>query len=168
MAGENYRFGYKAAGDAKELVRLCKEYGLDACIVSHVMDKAQVPYNSTISNGINSKDKGQVSSTRVRHALAMGDMEYVTQLLGRKHRLVLMVNKECQCTSSRTILAPKSCLLNQPPGDGEFDQCSFLVDDVFIAECRVVLNAENLDIELYSGSVQDVIDEGQLISIEFG
>lgn len=167
MAGENYRFGYKASGDAQELVKLCEEYGLDACIVSHVMDKTQLPCNGAISSKP-SNDKGQVSSTRVRHALAMRDMEHVTQLLGRKHRLVWMVDKECRCISSRRILVPKSCLLNLPPGDGQYDHCSFLVQDVFVAECRVMLDAENLDIELCSGSIQYVIQEGQLISIEFG
>lgn len=168
MAGENYRFGYKASGNAQDLVMLCKEYGLDACIVSHVMDKTRLPYNGAISNGSNPNDKGQVSSTRVRHALSIGDMEYVTQLLGRKHRLVLMVNKECRFSSSRRILAPRSCLLNQPPGNGEYDHCSFLVDNLIVAECRVVLDDENLDIELYRGSNQDVIHDGPLISVEFG
>lgn len=168
VAGENYRFGYKASGDARELVRLCKEYGLDACIVSHVKDKTQLPYNGAVSSGKTSSDEGQVSSTRVRHALAMRDMEHVTQLLGRKHRLVWMVNEECRRISSRRILVLKSCLLNLPPGDGQYDQCSFLVDNVFVAECRVVLDAENLNVQLYSGCIQDVIQDGQLISIEFG
>ncbi|KAJ4958498.1 hypothetical protein NE237_025609 [Protea cynaroides] len=39
--GENYRFGYKAAGDASELVKLCEEYGLGAYIVSSVVDRHQ-------------------------------------------------------------------------------------------------------------------------------
>ncbi|KAK7290434.1 hypothetical protein RIF29_04862 [Crotalaria pallida] len=38
VAGENYRFGYKAAGDALELVMLCEEYGLEAYIINSVMD----------------------------------------------------------------------------------------------------------------------------------
>lgn len=54
------------------------------------------------------------------------------------------------------------------PRGSQYDQCNFLVDDVFVAECRVVLDAENLDIELYSGSIEDVIHDSQLISIEFG
>lgn len=168
VAGENYRFGYKASGNAQDLMTLCKEYGLDACIVSHVMDKTQLPDNGAIVDGKKSRDNGQVSSTRVRHALAMGDINYVTQLLGRKHRLVLMVNEECQCATSSRISAPKSCLLNLPPGDGEFDQCSLLADDSHVADCRVVLDDEKIDIELYRGNFQDLIHEGQLISVEFG
>ncbi|CAL9243837.1 unnamed protein product [Arabidopsis halleri] len=41
VAGENYRFGYKASGDASELVRLCEEYGITAYIINSVMDKKQ-------------------------------------------------------------------------------------------------------------------------------
>lgn len=168
MAGENYRFGYKASGDTEELVTLCKEYGLGARIVKHVMDRSQLPHNGAISNVMNSNDKGQVSSTRIRHALAMGDMDHVTQLLGRKHRLVLTVNKEWRFFGGRRILAPKSSMLNLPPGNGEFDQCSLLVDDLLVAECRIVLDDENIAIELRGGSLQDMIREGQLIGIEFG
>ncbi|KAL0386151.1 UNVERIFIED_CONTAM: FAD synthetase 2, chloroplastic, partial [Sesamum radiatum] len=54
-------------------------YGMKACIINSVMDKNQESV-STASN--NSKEQGQVSSTRVRYALANGDMKYVSELLG--------------------------------------------------------------------------------------
>ena len=38
MTGENYRFGYKASGDAIELVKLCQEFGLSDFIVRSIMD----------------------------------------------------------------------------------------------------------------------------------
>ncbi|MCI56246.1 riboflavin biosynthesis protein RibF-like, partial [Trifolium medium] len=72
VAGENYRFGYKAAGDASELVKLCEEYGMEAYIIKSVMDKNQ--FSTNINSNIGSKERGQVSSTRVREALAVGDM----------------------------------------------------------------------------------------------
>ena len=37
-ARANYRFGYKAAGDASKLVHLCQEDGLQSAIVNPVMD----------------------------------------------------------------------------------------------------------------------------------
>ncbi|KAI4339324.1 hypothetical protein MLD38_024280 [Melastoma candidum] len=91
VAGENYRFGFRAAGDSCLLVRLCEGYGIDAHIIPSVMDKNQKFIHTDASN---SKERGQVSSTRVRHALAAGDMNYVTELLGRRHRLILAWNKE--------------------------------------------------------------------------
>nr|XP_029123487.1 FAD synthetase, chloroplastic isoform X2 [Elaeis guineensis] len=165
VAGENYRFGYKASGDALELVRLCKEYGLSAYIVSSVMDKTRC-YNGT-SKSIN--DRGQVSSTRVRHALAMGDMEYVAELLGRKHRLVLMLDDQFLFMQNR-ILASKSCMLNQPPEDGLYENCTLLLDDVFVGPCKVVINDEKIDIEWDGKSiwVQNPVCSGQLLGIEFG
>ncbi|XP_072951432.1 FAD synthetase, chloroplastic [Typha angustifolia] len=168
VAGENYRFGYKASGDALELVRLCKEYGLSAFIVSSVLDKTQCSYNGA-SRGINSTDKGQVSSTRVRRALAVGDMEYVSELLGRRHRVVLRLDEQCVCMDRR-ILAPRSSMLNQPPGDGMYKNCIILINDAFIGPCRVIINAENIDIEFDGESFweRNPNQEGRLIGIEFG
>lgn len=164
VAGENYRFGYKASGDALELVRLCKEYGLSAYIVSSVMDESRC-YNGTSKSA---SDRGQVSSTRVRHALAMGDMEYVAELLGRKHRLVLMLDDQCLFMQNR-ILASKSCMLNQPPEDGVYEKCSLLLDNTFVGPCKVVMTEEKIDIEWDGKSswVQNPVSSGQL-SIEFG
>lgn len=165
MAGENYRFGYKASGDSLELVSLCKEYGLAAYIVRYVMDKTRC-YNGT-SKSIN--DRGQVSSTRVRHALAMGDMEYAAELLGRKHRLVLMLDDQCLFMQTR-ILASKSCMLNQPPEDGLYENCALLFDGVFVGPCKVVINDEKIDIEWDGKSIwlQNPVCSSQLLSIEFG
>ncbi|XWS39612.1 hypothetical protein CRYUN_Cryun18bG0069700 [Craigia yunnanensis] len=88
VAGENYRFCYKAAGDASELLRLCDEFGMGAYIINSVMDRHQ---DARIINRCDLKERGQVSSTCVRHVLAEGDMKYVSELLGRQHRLLLVV-----------------------------------------------------------------------------
>eukprot|EP00245_Coleochaete_scutata_P009275 TRINITY_DN3006_c0_g1_i1.p1 TRINITY_DN3006_c0_g1~~TRINITY_DN3006_c0_g1_i1.p1 ORF type:complete len:246 (-),score=17.25 TRINITY_DN3006_c0_g1_i1:240-977(-) len=37
VAGENYRFGYKAAGSADDLVRLCADFGLASAIVGALL-----------------------------------------------------------------------------------------------------------------------------------
>ncbi|EFJ21383.1 hypothetical protein SELMODRAFT_56432, partial [Selaginella moellendorffii] len=86
VAGENYRFGYKAAGDSSELKKLCKEWGLDVFVVEAVMDKFDQAPSSVQGDA---RDRGQVSSTRVRKALADGNMKRVTNLLGRNHRLFM-------------------------------------------------------------------------------
>ncbi|KAK8962482.1 hypothetical protein KSP40_PGU000573 [Platanthera guangdongensis] len=168
VAGVNYRFGYKAAGDANDLVRLCKEYGLSAYIVSPVMDKTSfsTQHGASISNS--SSDFGQVSSTRVREALAMRDMCYVAELLGRKHRLMLMPMNEEYHFKENTITAPKSCMLNQPPGNGEFSNCSLLVGDVCFARCRVVIDSKSIMIELECRKqAGDLVPDDRCIGIEF-
>ncbi|PKA57381.1 hypothetical protein AXF42_Ash013568 [Apostasia shenzhenica] len=169
VAGENYRFGYKASGDTNELVRLCGEYGLASHIVCSVMDKTEDSYNGTM-NAIDKNDKGQVSSTRVRRALAMRDMEYVAKLLGRKHRLVLMPkNGEYRFTDEK-ISVPKSFLLNQPPSNGEFKNCTLLMDDATVGVCKVELDDESITIEPDCGnySAIDLVQDGKHIGIEFG
>ncbi|GFP88298.1 fad synthetase 1 chloroplastic [Phtheirospermum japonicum] len=82
VAGENYRFGYRASGDSSDMVRLCKEYGMKASIVNSVMDKKSRQESKDDIDSKNSNEQGQVSSTRVRRALANGDMGYVSELLG--------------------------------------------------------------------------------------
>jgi FAD synthetase len=167
MTGENYRFGYKASGDAAELVKLCEEFGLSAFIVLSVMDTAKRSHNG-VAAAINSSDKGQVSSSRVRHALAMGDMEYVWELLGRKHRLVLMVDEGC-CLKRNKIILPNSCMLNMPPGEGLYDNCD-LVNGEYLEPCRVIINSDTIIIEMKdesSLSRSPVGEVGQL-GIEFG
>ncbi|XP_010228224.1 FAD synthetase, chloroplastic isoform X1 [Brachypodium distachyon] len=167
VAGENYRFGYKASGDAAELVKLCEEFGLSAFIVRSVMDTAKRSYNGA-TPPVNSTDKGQVSSSRVRHALSVGDMEYVSKLLGRKHRLVLTVN-ECCLQEREKIVFPKSCMLNMPPADGFYENCG-LVNGGYLGLCRVTINSETIDIELEDKNslTSNLFREDQQLGIEFG
>lgn len=166
MTGENYRFGYRASGDAAELVKLCEEFGLSAFIVRSVMDTAR-SYNG-VTTSVNSSDKGQVSSSRVRHALAMGDMEYVSELLGRKHRLVLTV-KENHLQERKRIMLPKSCMLNMPPADGLYENCD-LLNGGHLGLCRVIINSETIEIEMKDENslLPNTIQENQQLGIEFG
>ncbi|KAF8404147.1 hypothetical protein HHK36_009027 [Tetracentron sinense] len=144
VAGENYRFGYKAAGDASELVRLCEEYGLRAYIISSIMDKNQ--FSRNIGSG-NSKERGQVSSTRVRGALAEGDMKYVSELLGRQHRLMLMMTDQGMKSSETRMSAPKCCLLNLPPREGLYENCSLFYGDKILVPCRTVIDTTHIHLE---------------------
>jgi FAD synthase len=62
-----------------------------AYITSSVMDKNQ-DHRSMNSGDL--KDKGQVPSTRVRQALAIGDVNYVSELLVHQHRLISTVGDQ--------------------------------------------------------------------------
>jgi riboflavin kinase / FMN adenylyltransferase len=66
VVGANFRFGHKAAGDAKLIAELARPRGVDVVAV-----------------GLDAADGEPVSSTRVRNALAAGEVETVRQLLGR-------------------------------------------------------------------------------------
>ncbi|KAF3791645.1 FAD synthetase [Nymphaea thermarum] len=159
VAGENYRFGYKAAGDSSDLARLCEEYGLAAYIVRPVMDKLQICNGVSFTNG---KEKGQVSSTRVRHALASGNMEYVSQLLGRSHRL-FMTNTRGHVVMGSRLSLPTLCLMNQQPKEGSYSDCTLYVDG-FVGDCNVVIDATHIHIETESWPP---LEDKCLISVEF-
>jgi FAD synthetase len=167
MTGENYRFGYKASGDAAELVKLCEEFGLSAFIVRSVMDTAKRSHNG-VAAAINSSDKGQVSSSRVRHALAMGDMEYVCELLGRKHCLVLTVDEGC-CLERNKIILLNPRMLNMPPAEGLYDNCD-VVNGEYLGPCRVIINSDSIIIEMKDENSlsQNSIGEVGQLGIEFG
>ncbi|KAI5079022.1 hypothetical protein GOP47_0006693 [Adiantum capillus-veneris] len=115
VAGANYRFGYKAAGDASDLVQLCGKFGLEVFIVDPVMDET-MKLHGDVELETNSREMGQVSSTRVRKALGIGDMRRVAELLGREHRLVLTV--DTSAVNSTVVHAHTSNALNQMPMDG--------------------------------------------------
>ncbi|KAL2323958.1 hypothetical protein Fmac_023016 [Flemingia macrophylla] len=169
LVGENYRFGYKAAGDALELVKLCEEYGIEAYIIKSVMDKNRCSVD--MNSATNSKERGQVSSTRVREALAVGDMKYVSELLGRPHRLILMAtDQERFSTGQYKVSAPRSCLLNLAPKEGLYEKCSILLDQENVAQCRVVIDSKFVHIETDYGGLGDFFGSQnlQFLHIEFG
>ncbi len=68
IAGENFRFGRGAKGDAKLLSRSAKQFGARAVIVSSVDYMGEA-----------------VSSTRIRAALCAGDVSLAGAMLGREY-----------------------------------------------------------------------------------
>ncbi|MFQ6648583.1 hypothetical protein Gotur_021493 [Gossypium turneri] len=170
VAGENYRFGYKAAGDASELVRLCDEFGMGAYIINSVMDRHQDARNM---NRLDLKDRGQVSSTRVRQALAEGDMKYVSELLGRPHRLLLTIKDWESLTSTSStqrMSAPRSSLLNLPPKDGFYENCSLLFGEQNAVTCRVSIDTSYIHLEMDRVDFcdNDYSQKSQVLGIDFG
>ena len=65
IAGYDYRYGYKGRGDADALVAGCRSRGIEAVIISRVHIGGTV-----------------VSSTKIRRALAEGDIDGANQMLG--------------------------------------------------------------------------------------
>lgn len=104
ICGSNYRFGFRAAGDAQ----LLESLGVDAGIQVRVLDLLQD------SNDV-------VCSSSVRDCLKQGDVQTVSRYLGRPH-VVVWERRE-----GNTLLNPS----NQPPGDGTYEvqlKCSVQQD----------------------------------------
>lgn len=76
VIGFNYSFGCKGAGKAEDMIRLGKEYGFETHVVSEV-----------------SVCGAPVSSTRIRAAVAQGDMELAEELLGRPYQICGIVQE---------------------------------------------------------------------------
>lgn len=64
--GEDFRFGRGAKGDVDLLARICRETGAGLEVISSVADEGE-----------------KISSTRIRQAVAQGDMKLANRLLGR-------------------------------------------------------------------------------------
>jgi len=71
VVGENFRFGYKAAGDVGDLVRIMREHGGDAHAVG-------------VHGGVHGGEEG-ISSTRIRTLLLEGGVAEAGELLGRPY-----------------------------------------------------------------------------------
>ena len=71
VTGENYRFGYKAAGDVEDLKTFGAENGMTVNVVE------LVPAQARSAMGLGD----QVSSSRVRQALSDGKIDDVNWML---------------------------------------------------------------------------------------
>ena len=117
VTGENYRFGYKAAGDVAALKAFGAKNGAEVDVVELVPASRPDP---TLGD--------QVSSTRIRSALMRGDVKTANEMLGREHRLVCDVSGVAAQNALRVALAGDSedVLLslenaeNVPPMDGQY------------------------------------------------
>ena len=69
VVGHDYRFGHRAAGDVALLSELGSEYGFDCTVIGAVMHEGVEPF--------------VISSTRIRQAVAEGDLMLAHQLMGR-------------------------------------------------------------------------------------
>lgn len=161
-AGADYRFGFRAAGKASDLVELCDKYGLQSVIVDPVMDsKDSPPVDGS------AKDKGQVSTTRIRKALAEGDMKRVAELLGRKHRLYIEVKDSVQ--TENAISLPISNALNQPPAVGSYE-CSLYLEgpnDTDLSVVQVRINETEISLESQDSSLVNKISQQSRIALDF-
>lgn len=93
VVGTDFRFGSQRRGTPKLLQELGKRYGFSVEILDKVMDKDR-----------------EISSTYIREALGRGDMEKVTELLGRPYSLTGEIVRGHQL--GRTIGVPT---INQIP-----------------------------------------------------
>jgi riboflavin kinase/FMN adenylyltransferase len=102
VVGRNFRFGAKRAGDFTALVELGKAHDFTAAAFEVVGDA-----------------KGSFSSSRVRAAIAAGDLDDATAVLGRWHALSGVVGEGSRL--GRTIGFPTANLVDVPellPPDG--------------------------------------------------
>ena len=80
LAGQNFRFGYRASGDGEQLLSVMRESGGDAIILDI----------ETYDLGDGSRE---VSSTRIRSLLSDGDVAGAALLLGSPYRLTSVVSR---------------------------------------------------------------------------
>eukprot|EP00798_Chlamydomonas_sp_ICE-L_P004652 gene4652-14847_t len=123
VAGRNYRFGFKAKGDAKMLQELGASYGLDIHIVDLVADSAVSGSAGTTGHQAEEckfvnpeSEEEQVSSSKIRHNLSIGDVRTVQKQLGRAYRLVSYL----PTAPHHHLVLPTSSFLNQPPAAGKY------------------------------------------------
>ena len=119
VVGFNYRFGKNAAGDGVLLKQLCALYDVEVIVVPEVCDKT----GSTIS------------STKIRHLLAQGNLEDVNALLGRYYAMEGKVKKDRGI--GRSLGFPTANILPDPkiavPGNGVYATVVCVDDNIYPA-----------------------------------
>lgn len=111
FVGRNFRFGKDRQGDFAELTRLGAGLGFE-----------------TRSHALVSDALGPISSTRIREALARGDLDEATRLLGRPHMLSGVVVKGDR--RGRTLGFPTCNLADVAEALPPFGVYAVLVDRV--------------------------------------
>jgi riboflavin kinase/FMN adenylyltransferase len=111
VVGQNFRFGTKRSGDLALLRSLGAEIGFEVR-VHHVASDARGPF----------------SSTRAREAIALGDLDEVSRVLGRPHELSgLVVRGDARGRSLGFPTANLGAVPEMLPPDGVY---AVAVDDV--------------------------------------
>lgn len=82
VVGHDYRFGHMAAGDVSLLAEFGAEYGFGVTVIGAVMHQGTEPF--------------VISSTRIRQAVAEGDLMLAHQLMGRPYEVSGMVERGAQ------------------------------------------------------------------------
>ncbi|KAL4424006.1 hypothetical protein ABPG75_001307 [Micractinium tetrahymenae] len=98
-----------------------------------------------------------VSSSRVRHALAAGDMADAAACLGRPYRLVASLAEAASSAlpGAPALRLPAAALLNQPPGPGAYEVEALLVGadtrDVLVPAWRATARLDEAGLTLLGG-----------------
>jgi len=124
VTGEDYRFGYKAAGDTEILRVLCSERRMEVSTVSLVAQGPQERdrFGSECDYVEDLSMVPKVSSTAIRGYLAVGKLSHVHDLLGRRHRMLV----SCSSAQYHRLLEngqveiPTTSCLNQYPLVGQY------------------------------------------------
>jgi len=112
IVGEDFRFGHNRRGDVAALQQQMTAHGGTTAIVAPVCH-----------------DNETISSSRVRAALASGDMHTVGLLLGRPHRVIgTVVRGEGRGKKIGFPTANLGICLNQPPAIGVYAAWAMLDD----------------------------------------
>jgi riboflavin kinase / FMN adenylyltransferase len=119
IVGENFRFGHRRAGDLSTLRELGEKLGFEARALPLAGD-----------------GHGGFSSSRIREALARGDLSEVERVLGRPHSLSGVVVQGH--ARGRTIGVPTANLSEVPEALPPFGVYACLVDEIDPPSARVL------------------------------
>jgi riboflavin kinase / FMN adenylyltransferase len=155
VEGENFRFGKARRGDVSLLRRMCQDANVSMTAVPLVDDEGSA-----------------VSSTRIRVALAVGDVRVAAEMVGRRHCIRGIVRAGAR--RGRRIGFPTANLasvLGLIPAPGVYSAIARFDDDrSFSAACNIGANptfdehAAKIEVHLLNFS-EDVY--GQAMEVEF-
>lgn len=169
VEGPNFLFGKNRLGNTAELGRLCKQNQIELEIVEPIVLGGN-PTDASEPAGAATKES-MVSSSRIREAIRLGDIEEASQMLTRPYRIRGMVThgagRGAQLGFPTANLEAVDTLI---PGRGVYAGAAFVDSEPFAAAIHVGANPtfeeSNPKLEVHLLNFQRSL-YGQVLEVEF-
>ncbi|WP_353931661.1 bifunctional riboflavin kinase/FAD synthetase [Okeanomitos corallinicola TIOX110] len=86
--GEDFCFGKKRVGTAKDLQKIAARYDIPVTIVPIQTDTNNLPKNTDCTHNSGLMEDGRISTSSIRQSLETGDITKANRLLGRPYSLI--------------------------------------------------------------------------------
>jgi riboflavin kinase / FMN adenylyltransferase len=86
--GEDFCFGKKRSGTARDLQLLAAQYNIPVTVVTIQTDKANQEQNNINGVSVALTQEARISTSLIRQVLESGDIKHANQLLGRPYTLI--------------------------------------------------------------------------------
>ena len=124
--GRDFKFGYKGSGELSDLIQAGISYGFEVEVLDFVFSRNQ-----------------RISSTRIRKAIRVGDIELANQLMGKRHEIQGSIVRAMH--ESKLLFFPHTNVMIPP--NGEYMISLYYRDKEHVTTARIMGANQPLEIK---------------------